>query len=134
VSDRLRRVVIAVAALNGVGAVAGGIGLVRDAEGMGYETSWLRGPFSDYTVPGLFLLVVIGGGMLLTAGLAAASHPAAGVAAGAIGWVLIAWLVIETLVIGYRGGIQIAFLAGCGASGAALAWIGARRAPPVTRS
>jgi hypothetical protein len=132
VSGRLRRAVIAIAALNGAGAVAGGIGLVRDAQGMGYETSWLRGPFSDYTVPGLFLLVVIGGGMLLTAALAAAFHPAAPAAARAIGCVLIAWLVIETLVIGYRGAIQIVFLVGCGASGAALAWIGARRAPSIT--
>ena len=42
--------------------------------------------------------------------------------------VLSAWLVIETVVIGYRGPIQIFFLIACGASGIALAHYG-RAAP-----
>jgi hypothetical protein len=132
-----RNVVIVLAALNGIGAVLGGMGLLRDAHGMGYETSWLRGPLSDYTVPGLFLLIVIGGGMLVTTGLAFAHRPTASAAACGVGGVLLAWLVIETLVIGYRGPIQIVFLVACGASGATLAWIGAhglRDRTPVRRA
>ena len=82
---RGRRVVIAVALANGVGALAGGAGLLRDAEGMGYREDWLRGPFDDYTIPGAFLLVVIGGGMLIVAALAAA-HDARGPPRGRRRW------------------------------------------------
>jgi hypothetical protein len=47
--------------------VLGGWGLLSDAEGLGVRGSWLDGtPFPNYTVPGLVLLVVIGGGMLTT--------------------------------------------------------------------
>lgn len=58
------------------GALFGGYGLLSDAEGLGARQSWLQGsPFPDYTIPGLFLLIVIGGGMLLTAVSAALGLP-----------------------------------------------------------
>ena len=107
-------------------AVDVGKALLHDAEGMGYKESWLRGPFSDYTVPGLFLLVVIGGGMIVVAALTLAEGPAAPAVSSSMGSVLLAWLVIETLVIGYRGSVQIGFLIACGGSGLALAWLGRR--------
>ena len=54
----------------GVGAIFGGYGLLSDAEGLGAKQAWLDGSvFPDYTVPGLFLLVVIGGGMLTAAAI-----------------------------------------------------------------
>lgn len=121
-----RRVVVGAAAANGIGALLGGAALLHDAEGIGYKESWLRGPFSDYTVPGLFLLVVIGGGMIVLAELALAEGPAAPAVSSFMGSVLLAWLVIETLVIGYRGPVQIGFLIACGGSGLALAWLGRR--------
>jgi len=126
-----RRIVVGAAVANGIGALLGGAGLLHDAEGMGYRESWLRGPFSDYTVPGLFLLVVIGGGMIVLAALALAEGPAAPAVSYRMGLLLLAWLAIETLVIGYRGPVQIGFVIACGGSGLALAWLG-RRA--LTRS
>jgi|SRR4051794_36992529 hypothetical protein len=127
-----RWLVTAVAALNGVGAVLGGLGLLRDAEGMGYKESWLRGPFTSYAVPGAFLLVVIGGGMLATAGLAMRRHRLAPRLAWIMGAILLAWLVIETLVIGYRGPIQIGFLVACGASAVVLLRAGSPRSYRAT--
>jgi hypothetical protein len=126
-----RRIVVGAAAVNSIGAVLGGAAPLHDAGGMGYKESWLSGPFSNYTLPGLFLLLVIGGGMIVVAALALAEGPAAPGVSYFMGSVLLAWLVIETLVIGYRGPVQIGFLIACGCSGLALAWLG-RRA--LTRS
>ena len=58
--------------------------------------------------------------VIIVAALAAADSPAARPAAAAMGLVLLAWLIIETIVIGYRGPVQIGFLIACGASGVAL--------------
>ena len=124
---RSRWAVVAVALAMGVGALFGGYGLLSDAEGLGLEEAWLRGPFDDYTVPGLFLLVVIGGGMLALAVLGAARSRWSALGALAMSAVLAAWLVIETAVIGYRGAAQLPLLVLCGGSAAVLLLLGGRR-------
>ena len=60
----VRVVLMALHALQCVGAVAAGVGFVSDPSGgaLGMEVGWLEGsPFPDYWFPGLFLAVVIGG-------------------------------------------------------------------------
>lgn len=53
-----------------VSAIAGGIALLRGTFIQGIPVAWLAGtPFSDYTVPGLVLAVVIAGGMILAAAM-----------------------------------------------------------------
>ena len=100
-----RLLVAATSLIVGIGGVYGGYGLLSDAAGMGAERSWLDGsPFPDYTVPGLFLLVVIGGGMLTTSALAFLKRPEAAPAALAMGTVILAWGIVETLTVGWRGG------------------------------
>ena len=95
----------------GIGALFGGYGLLTDPEGLGVEASWLEGtPFPDYTVPGAVLVVVIGGGMLATAASAWVASRFAGIAALAMGIVLLAWGAVETITIGYRGGAQLVLL------------------------
>jgi len=107
-----RWVVFGIGLMVGVGAVFGGWGLLSDAEGLGAESEWLDGsPFPDYRIPGLVLLVVIGGGMLLTAVLALARSRFTGVAALVMGVILLIWGVVETATIGYQGAWQVAFLA-----------------------
>jgi hypothetical protein len=104
-------------AVMGVAAVAGGYGLLADAEGLGLRESWLHGsPFPDYTVPGLVLLVAIGGGMLLSAALALSGSRLAPLAAVVMGAGLALWLVIETAIIGSQGPEQVALLLLCGAA------------------
>lgn len=123
---KTRVTVLCLALFMGVGALFGGYGLLNDAEGLGVKASWLDGsPFRDYTVPGLFLLVVIGGGMLGTAVLVGLEDLWAPLVAAGMGTVLLFWLVVETLTIGYQGGPQLALLAICGGAGLALAGSGA---------
>jgi hypothetical protein len=70
-TGRRRWAIAAFAAWVGVGALFGGYGLLADAENLGVKDAWLEGtPLPDYRVPGLVLLVVIGGGMLVTVLLA----------------------------------------------------------------
>ena len=90
----LRRWAVAtVAGIVGIGAIFGGYGLLSDADGLGVKSEWLDGsPFPDYRIPGIILLVFIGGGMLLTALLALRRSRFAGVAALAMGVVLLIWV------------------------------------------
>jgi hypothetical protein len=121
---------LALAALElflGVGAVYGGIRLLTDAERFGIEKSWLDGtPFDDYTIPGLVLLAVIGGGMLAAAVLALAGSEWAALAGFWMGAILLVFLSVETIVIGNQGSAQVPLLAVCGGSALTLIVIGSR--------
>lgn len=64
----VRSVLIVVEAFVALGAIAGGIALLTGVFAQGIPVAWLQGtPFNDYTIPGLLLAIVIGGGMLLAA-------------------------------------------------------------------
>jgi hypothetical protein len=107
-----RSIVIAVAGLVGVAAVYGGVMLLADPTGLGVKQEWLDGsPFGDYTLPGVVLLVGIGGGMLLTAAAAIMRHRNARAAARAMAVVLLIWGAVETATIGYRGTPQLVLVA-----------------------
>ena len=115
---RWRLAALGASLIMGIGALAGAYELLHDAEGFGIKQAWLDGsPFSDYTLPALFLGVVIGGGMLGAAALIWLRHAMAPLAAIVMGETLIVWLTVETAVIGYRGVQQMSLLvlcAGCG--------------------
>ena len=84
-ASRLRWIVAATETIVGVGAVFGGYGLLSDAESLGAKEAWLDGSiFPDYTVPGLFLLIVIGGGMFTAAAITLFRQRHAPLAAGAL--------------------------------------------------
>jgi len=64
----VRSALIVIEAFVALSAVAGGIALLRGVFAQGIPVAWLAGtPFNDYTIPGLLLAIVIGGGMLLAA-------------------------------------------------------------------
>ena len=122
-----RALLIAAQAFIGIGALFGAYGLLADAEGLGMEEEWLDGsPFPDYRIPGLVLLIVIGGGMLASAVLALVGSPYARVAALAMGTVLALWLIIETVIIGFQTWEQYALLVVCGVVALVLVGVGAR--------
>jgi hypothetical protein len=111
-SRRAGLVVAGVAGVIGVGASYGGVRLLVDAEALGVKESWLEGTlFRDYRVPGVVLLTVVGGGMLVTALAALRRSRYAGLGALAMGVALIVWGVVETLTIGYQGTGQLVLLA-----------------------
>lgn len=119
----VRRWLVGIESAVGISALFGGYGLVKDAEGLGIPESWLRGsPFDTYRVPGLFLFIVIGGGMLMAALLAWRRSPLARPAAALMGAILLAWLAIETAIIGFRTWQQYILLAITGACGVMLVW------------
>jgi hypothetical protein len=112
-SRRARGTVAGIAVIVAIGALFGGYGLLADPAGLGVKQAWLDGtPFPDYTVPGVTLLVVIGGGMLFTAAAAVRGAPVAGPAAFVMGLALLVWGSVETVTIGYQGRPQILLLAG----------------------
>ncbi len=84
----------------GVGAVAGGVGLIAEA-GLGMDTAWLEGtPFSSYVVPGYILLIVVGGSNLLAATLLLINHEKASTFAFLAGAILTVWIVAQVAMIG----------------------------------
>jgi hypothetical protein len=120
-----RAVAIGVELSMGISAIFGACHLLVDAQAFGAKTSWLSGsPFSDYTIPGLYLGIVIGGGMVIAAGAAWRRSCRAASAALVMGLVMLAWLVVETAIVGFRGWQQIPLLAVCGACGLSLAALG----------
>ena len=108
-----------------VNAVGGGINGLTGAEGI--STSWLEGtPFRSYTIPSLFLLVVIGGGMLVaSAAWLLRSRLAPWVSLG-MGVILMSWIVVQVWMITLNSWLQPASFA-AGLAIAALAALALRR-------
>src|SRR6266568_4048764 len=64
----IRFALVVIEAFIGLGAIGGGIALLIGAFAQWLPVAFLQGtPFSDYTIPGLVLTFVVGGGMLLAA-------------------------------------------------------------------
>lgn len=96
-------------ALIAISAFAGGYGLVFDPSGqsLGMSTAELSGtPFPDYLLPGLFLLVIIGGGHLLGSIATFLRWRYAGEYAVFIGGMLLIWIIAQVLMIGLVSFLQ----------------------------
>jgi hypothetical protein len=63
-------------------------------------------PFDDYFVPGLVLFLVVGGSLLAAAIAVFADLRIARLAALGAGLVVLAWLAVETLIVGYVSWMQ----------------------------
>jgi hypothetical protein len=64
----IRITLFVIEAVIGLTAIQGGIGLLRGTFDQVLPVAWLAGtPFSDYTIPGLVLAIVVGGSALLAA-------------------------------------------------------------------
>lgn len=105
----IRTTLIVLEILIGVGALAGGSNALAGAKGVPRE--WLhRTPFKTYFVPGLVLLVVIGGSMLTAAGLLLGGASVARLVSLEAGIVLLGWVAAQLATIGYRHWLQPLFL------------------------
>lgn len=92
-------------AFGALNAFAGGYYGMSGAEDV--PRKWLEGsPFDDYLIPGLVLFVIVGGSLLAAAMFVFAGLHLARVAAIGAGTVVLGWLVVETLVIGYVSWMQ----------------------------
>jgi hypothetical protein len=98
-------------AFGALNAFAGGYYGLAGAEGVPRE--WLDGtPFKDYFYPSLILLVVVGGSCLVAAAAVFAQLRIGRIAAFAAAAVLLIWLAVELLMLGYVSWMQPATAAG----------------------
>ncbi len=96
----------------GLGGAAGGFGLVTDPSGknLGFHVDLLsKSPFSDYLIPGLILLVVIGLGSLAGGVLSIVRYRHAGEIAAVSGAFLMIWIVVQVWWIGLTVWLQPLF-------------------------
>lgn len=102
-------ILLALLLLNGVGAIAGGIAVMRDA--MPFPDVWLEGtPLHSYFLPGLILFLAVGGSQLTAASAIFRRHLLAKRAAVLAGIVLTGWMIGELALIGFRAPIQVWFV------------------------
>jgi hypothetical protein len=110
------------AALQAVGAMGGGIALVRaPVKNIGMPLSLLDGtPFKDYLIPGLILLVVVGVFSLLVFVGLLLKWKAAWWLSLASGGGLVIWIIAEVALLGYLPGAGIALQIVFGLVGVAI--------------
>jgi len=101
---------LALAVLEGFGAltaIAGGIGLMMRE--LPFPLAWLAGtPFSDYTIPGLVLLVVVGDGMLLALATVFLPREGAVLISMVVGLLMMAFEVVEIASVDSKAGEVLA--------------------------
>jgi hypothetical protein len=89
----------------GIGALGAGqaLALKPSGEALSFKTEWLQGsPFSNYRIPGLFLLFIIGPTNLLSAYAQLRRSPSAALLSFSSGAILLVWSTVQWLSIGYR--------------------------------
>jgi hypothetical protein len=113
--------------LTAFGAIPVGVLFILDPSGgmMGMDAGWMRdSPFGSYLVPGLYLLLVNGLGMLALAALTVRRHPFAPWLTGALGVGMIIWILVEIVVLPETSFLTWMFLAvGLALGVVALFWL-----------
>jgi hypothetical protein len=85
--------------LAALGAIAGGLALLAGV--IRFPLEQLQGtPFSDYTMPGLILAIVVGGSLLLGAATAFLHREFAVLCSVAAGLILSGWIIGEVILLG----------------------------------
>jgi hypothetical protein len=100
----LRIVVIVLDAFLALTAMAGGIGLLTGINGPPVEM--LAGsPFKSYTIPGLALLLIVGGSALVAAVMLLRRHRWGTLASGIAAAMIVGFEIVEVLAIGSPPGV-----------------------------
>jgi hypothetical protein len=104
-SSTVRYALEGLLAFGALNAFAGGYNGLSGAQGV--PTEWLQGsPFSDYYIPSLILIVVVGGTLFLGALAVFVRFRITRVAAFGAGTVVLVWLVVQVAIIGYVSWMQ----------------------------
>ncbi len=107
----LRKISIALHIFIGIGALAGGFAAVSNPESpMGISPEMLKnGPFDDFLIPGLFLMVVLGLGNLIATAFTLKQHRWWPYISGGMGDILVLWIVIQCFILFTIAGLHIIF-------------------------
>lgn len=111
----------------GLSALAGGFALLASPRGeaLGMDPGMLEGtPFSDFFIPGLMLLVLIGLGGVGAFAAVLARWRYAPLASFALGLALTGWIAAQVALLGYLSLLQpLYFAAGLVIVGLSLRWM-----------
>lgn len=100
-----RYLLIALLVFIAVSAFGGGVYALDGAEGVPVE--WLHGSaFSSYVVPGLVLVLVVGGSAIGAAIALFVGHESGFTLAKIAGWMLAIWLVEQVVIVGFVSWLQ----------------------------
>src|SRR5262245_30500916 len=99
-----RRTLISACAFLALTTVAGGVGLLTDAVSPG-EPPLHGSPFTSFVVPGLVLLVVVGGAARTATLLLLARHRDAGRAVVVAGLTIVCYEAVEVATLGSPAGV-----------------------------
>lgn len=107
----LRKISIALHIFIGIGALAGGFAAVSNPESpMGISPEMLKnGPFDNFLIPGLFLMVVLGLGNLIAAAFTLKQHRWWPYISGGMGDILVLWIVIQCFILFTIAGLHVIF-------------------------
>jgi Kef-type K+ transport system membrane component KefB len=120
-------------AIQALGAIGGGVGLVQDPENnIGMSLNLLEGsPFDDYLIPGLILLIVVGLlPVVVLYGLVRRLRWGWWLALAA-GAGLVVWIITEVVLLGYLPGSGLGLQIGMGLLGVII--VGLTLAGPTRR-
>ena len=110
-----------------IGAIPVGYQLITDTTGasVGFPAGWIEGtPFGSYLVPGLYLLLMNGVGMVVLAALSVMRHPIAPWLTGVLGAGLVIWIAVQLVVMPEPFFLQAIFAAiGLVLTGVSIAWL-----------
>jgi len=124
-SARQRSVLFVLETITGISSVIGGIGLI---------TGWLdvskshleQTPFNSYVIPGLILLLAVGGLLVAAAWMVKSNGKYALEASLAAGFMLLGWFSVQIIMIGLFSWLQ-PILGGAGVAIAVIAVAASRR-------
>lgn len=109
----VRIILVVVEAFVSVSAVAGGIALLSGTFAQGIPVAWLQGTlFTDYTIPGLALAIVVGGGMAVAAVTVFIQREWALLISAIAGICMVGFEVVEVASVDSKAGDGLALMAG----------------------
>ncbi|HEX6551662.1 MAG TPA: hypothetical protein VF026_02785 [Ktedonobacteraceae bacterium] len=101
----IRITLLVLEAIIGLGTIVGGILLLQGAFDQVLRVAWLAGtPFSDYTIPGLVLVIVVGGTALLAAATVFIEREWAVLLSVLAGLLMAGYLVVEAVILDSKVG------------------------------
>ena len=110
-----------------LGAIPVGLMLITDptGAGVGFPPGWIEAtPFGSYLIPGMYLLLMNGAGMLVLAGLTVMRHWTAPWLTGILGTGLMIWIGVQLVVMPEVSFLQAVFgVIGLVLAAMSVAWL-----------